>query len=68
MKRKIILTLIGILILALSIVGLTYAFMRPQVEQKEEKSNITINACAKIQLKDNGSFINLENTYPMMMK
>ncbi len=65
MKRKIILIIICILILTLSILGITYAFMKPQVEDEYGKSNITINACAKVQLKDNGNTINLKNSYPM---
>ncbi len=65
MKKNLILYILGVLIFILSIVGLTYAFMKPKVEEKQKSTNISINSCAKVQLKDNGKVINLENTYPM---
>ncbi len=65
MKRNLILYILGILIFILSVIGLTYAFMKPKVEEKPKSTNISISSCAKVQLKDNGKVINLENTYPM---
>ena len=47
MKRYVILTILGILILIVVTFGLTYAFMRPK-EENENETQISIKACAKI--------------------
>ena len=65
MKRKIILSVLLTLILLLSVLSLTYAFMRPKVEQENVKSKLSLKACAKITLQDTDKVINLKNTYPM---
>lgn len=63
-KKTILLLVIGILIIITLSLRVTYSYMKAKVE-KGENTNITVSTCAKIQLKDNGNSINLENTYPM---
>ncbi len=64
MKRKVTLIILGILIILLGTFRFSFAYMKNKI-QEGENTNISINTCAKIQLKDNGNSINLENTYPM---
>ncbi len=64
-KKTIILLVIGILVVTISSIGITYSYMKPKVEKENNQTEIGINNCAKITLKDNDSTINLENMYPM---
>ena len=65
MKRKTVLVILGILIIALCTLRISYAFIKDNIGENAT-SNIEINTCAKIQLTDNdNNSINLENTYPM---
>ena len=64
-KKTIILLVIGILVVTTMSIGVTYSFMLPKITKEDNQTDIGINNCAKITLKDNGSTINLENTYPM---
>ena len=64
-KKTIILLVIGILVVTISSIGITYSYMKPKVEKENNQTEIGINNCAKITLKDNNSTINLTNMYPM---
>ena len=64
-NKTIILLVIGILVVTISSIGITYSFMLPKAEKENNRTEIGINNCAKITLKDNDSTINLENMYPM---
>ena len=63
-KKTIILLIIGILVVTISSIGVTYSYMKNKTSGNKE-TEIGINNCAKITLKDNNSTINLENMYPM---
>ena len=64
-KKTIILLVIGILVVTIMSIGVTYSFMLPKVTKDSNETEIGINNCAKITLKDNNSTINLTNMYPM---
>ena len=64
MKRKIILVFLGILIVMLGVLRISYAFIKDKVSESAI-SNVEINTCAKLQLIEDSNSINLENTYPM---
>ena len=64
-KKTIILLVIGILVFIISSIGVTYSYMKPKTDKTNNKTEIGINNCAKITLKDNDSTINLINMYPM---
>ncbi len=64
-KKIIILLVIGILIVTTMSIGVTYSYMKPKAEKENNQTEIGINNCAKITLKDNNSTINLTNMYPM---
>ena len=63
-KKTIILLVIGILVVTTMSIGVTYSYMKNKTSGNRE-TEIGINNCAKITLKDNNSTINLENMYPM---
>ena len=64
-NKSIILLIIGILVVTISSIGVTYSYMKPKVTKENNQTEIGINNCAKITLKDNDSTINLTNMYPM---
>ena len=64
-KKTIILLVIGILVVTISSIGITYSYMKPKTDKINNETEIGINNCAKITLKDNDSTLNLENMYPM---
>ena len=64
-KKTIILLVIGILVVTTMSIGVTYSYMKPKAEKENNQTEIGINNCAKITLKDNDSTINLTNMYPM---
>ncbi len=64
-NKTIILLVIGILVVTISSIGVTYSYMKPKTEKENNQTEIGINNCAKITLKDNNSTINLTNMYPM---
>ena len=64
-KKTIILLVIGILIVTKMSIGVTYSYMKPKVTKDSNETEIGINNCAKITLKDNNSTLNLTNMYPM---
>ncbi len=64
-KKTIILLAIGILVVTILSIGVTYSYMKPKAEKENNQTEIGINNCAKITLKDNNSTINLTNMYPM---
>ena len=64
-KKTIIILVIGILVVIISSIGVTYSYMKPKADKTNNKTEIGINNCAKITLKDSNSTINLTNMYPM---
>ena len=64
-KRKVILTIIAILLVLLIFLGLTYAFMKP-VTEGNKYTNMEVKSCAKVLFTDTASsVINMTNAYPM---
>ena len=65
-KRKtIILLVIGILIVLTLSIGVTYSYMKPKVDKTNNETEIGINNCANLTLKEKNKTINLTNMYPM---
>ena len=64
-NKTIILLVIGILLVTTMSIGVTYSYMKPKAEKENNQTEIGINNCAKITLKDSDSTINLTNMYPM---
>ena len=63
-KKTIILLIIGILVVTTLSLGVTYSYMKNKTSGNNE-TEIGINNCAKITLKDNDNTLNLTNMYPM---
>ncbi len=64
-KKTIVLLVIGILVATTMSIGVTYSYMKPKADKTNNQTEIGINNCAKITLKDDDSTINLTNMYPM---
>ncbi len=64
-KKTIILLVIGILVVTTMSIGVTYSYMKPKATKDSNETEIGINNCARITLKDNNSTISLTNMYPM---
>ncbi len=62
--RIILLSIISILIVVTIILGVTYSFMKADIESSSV-TEVSLKSCAKITLKDTDVSINLNNTYPM---
>ena len=62
--RIILLSIISILIVVTIVLGVTYSFMKADIESSSV-TEVSLKSCAKITLKDTGVSINLNNTYPM---
>ena len=62
--RIILLSLISILIVVTIVLGVTYSFMKADIESSSV-TEVSLKSCAKITLKDTDVSINLNNTYPM---
>lgn len=63
--RYFILIFLGFLIILTISLEVTYSFMKSQVKEEENISDINVNSCAKIIFEENSKEINLTNTYPM---
>ena len=64
-KKTIILLVIGILVVTTMSIGVTYSYMKPKVEKENNQTEIGINNCANLTLKEKNKTINLTNMYPM---
>ena len=62
--RIILLSIISILIVVTIVLGVTYSFMKADIESSSV-TEVSLKSCAKITLKDTDVSINLNNTYPM---
>ena len=62
--RIVTLVVLALLIALCLTLGVTRAFLK-QAETGDSTTEITLNSCAKIVLKETGTKINLDNTAPM---
>ena len=62
--RIILLSIISILIVVTIVLGVTYSFMKADIESSSV-TEVSLKSCAKITLKDTDVSINLNNAYPM---
>ena len=62
--KVILLTFLGTLIVAILSLNATYSYMKNKTSG-DKNTDVKVNSCAKISLKENSNTINLTNMYPM---
>ncbi len=62
--KVILLTFLGTLIVAILSLNATYSYMKSKTSG-DKNTDVKVNSCAKISLKENSNTINLTNMYPM---